>query len=76
MPHARTGTRAAPRHLRYLWPASSACPCGSTEYTSNGKAKQGPRRYRKCKVCGLVYTVRATHEEVDEGGPLGRIRPL
>ena len=77
MPHARTGTRAAPRRVRFIYPQESTCPaCKCVDYISASAAKDAPRRYRKCKACPKVYVVRATHEELDEGGPLSRIRPL
>lgn len=77
MPHARTGTRAAPRRVRYIWPVGSTCDkCHCTDYVTKGHANAAPRRYRECTKCHHVYVVRATHEEIDDGGRTSQIRPI
>jgi hypothetical protein len=73
MPHARTG-----RVIRHIWPAKTTCPakgCGCTDYSAAGHSNSGRVRYRRCDRCETVYSVLATHREIDAGGPSSVIEP-
>lgn len=63
----------APASPRYVHPNFSRCSCGSWEWSASGHNRTGFIRYRRCRSCGLVYSVPPlATEKPDERNGLGR----
>lgn len=65
--------------LRRIFPIHHECPkvdCGCTDFTRQGKSRDGDLEYRACTRCGYRYAVSAIANEVrDDGAAVSRVVP-